>query len=137
MRCPDCNKFVAFDEGEYKVESIEVDDDGNVRAEVRVVLNCAECSQELKEARLEMEVDHTEECKEHQSKGHELEVDEGSAQSVYYDKRKHQWVNKYGRYAKTMYGATLSCTITYSCGKLSADGSVSDKVRASGMDELV
>ena len=49
MRCPDCNKFVSFDEGEPKVQSIEIDTSG-VKCEVRIVMNCGECGQELKEA---------------------------------------------------------------------------------------
>jgi hypothetical protein len=50
MRCPDCNKFVSFDEQEPEINSIEVDDSGNVSAEVRIVNACGDCGAELKEA---------------------------------------------------------------------------------------
>lgn len=53
MRCPDCNKFVAYDtEQEPEVGDEDVTgSDGlyTVTAEVRRVLSCAECGTELKD----------------------------------------------------------------------------------------
>jgi len=64
MRCPDCNKFVSFEENEPEVESIDVDGDRNVTATVRIVNSCGECGQELKEATLDMEKSFEHECPE-------------------------------------------------------------------------
>ena len=55
MRCPDCNKFVGNEENEPEVESVEVDDEGHVNAEVRIVNACAECGTDLTEATLSMD----------------------------------------------------------------------------------
>ena len=52
MRCPDCNKFVSYDEPEVEVNSINVNGEA-VTASVRVALNCADCSTGLKEAEIE------------------------------------------------------------------------------------
>lgn len=50
MRCPDCNKFVPFDEGDVDDIEAEIDEDtGEVMISGRVVLPCAECGTELKE----------------------------------------------------------------------------------------
>ncbi len=50
MRCPDCNKFVAFDDGNVDEVEVELDEDtGTVGISGRVVLPCAECGTELKE----------------------------------------------------------------------------------------
>jgi hypothetical protein len=142
MRCPDCNKFVSFEERDPEVQSLEVDEDGNVRAEIRLVNACSECGTELKEANFELEADHCEECKGHQGEGHDLTVEEQGcdrgSRSGYFDRKKKVWVNKYGRYAKTMYSVSLDYTITCTCGKLeSISGTIEDEVQASGMEELV
>ncbi len=50
MRCPDCNKFVSFDEGNVDDVEADIDDEsGTVTVSGRVVLPCAECGTELKE----------------------------------------------------------------------------------------
>lgn len=53
-RCPDCNKFVSFEEVEPEVNSLEVDSSGYVTAEIRIVNECADCSTELREANLDL-----------------------------------------------------------------------------------
>lgn len=50
-RCPDCNKFVPYGEGEVDVQSEEITA-GEAIIEVRVMLPCEECGTELKEAYL-------------------------------------------------------------------------------------
>jgi hypothetical protein len=50
MRCPQCNKFVAFDEGNVDDIQAEIDEvSGEVTIEGRIVLPCAECGEELKQ----------------------------------------------------------------------------------------
>jgi hypothetical protein len=139
MRCPDCNKFVAFDESDPDVENIEVDDAGSVSITVKIVNTCEQCSQELKEATFELEADHSAEADGHQGEGHELSIEEDSSdrtsRSGYNGKK--GFVPSAGRYAKTFYGAEVSYTIRCSCGELEISGTVGDDVQASGMDELV
>lgn len=55
MRCPDCNKFVGMENGDPEIESIDVDEQGGIQAEVRATRVCADCGTELKEGRFSME----------------------------------------------------------------------------------
>ncbi len=48
-RCPDCNKFVSLEEVEPEVNTLEVDEEGIIEADVRIVNACADCGTELKE----------------------------------------------------------------------------------------
>lgn len=55
MRCPDCNKFVSYDDSaEPEVNDLNFND-GTVTGNVRVVLNCGDCGTELKEAAFDFE----------------------------------------------------------------------------------
>jgi len=152
MRCPDCNKFVGFDEADPEIESLEVNEDGAVSISVRIVNCCADCGTELKEATFEMEADHSTEFAEHlKAEGieetaepephaeHELSIEEAGYErtnrSGFF--KKGQFVPAGGRYAKTFYGAEVSYEICCSCGKFKAEGSLNDDVQASGMDEMV
>lgn len=56
MRCPDCNKFVAYDDSTEPEASLEASADGTgVSGDVRVLLTCAECGCELKENRFDID----------------------------------------------------------------------------------
>jgi hypothetical protein len=140
MRCPDCRKFVSFEESEPEINELQVDADGNVTANVHITNNCADCSQELTEANFDMEADHTDDCKEHVGKGHELSIEDNGCErterSGYFDKGQFKAAG--GRYAKHFYGVELSYTITCSCGKLEGiEGMLTGEIQGSGMDELV
>jgi len=63
-RCPDCNKFVSYDDGDVDVQSEDVES-GEVRVEVRIVKTCAECGTELKEANFDLESDFTDGVAKH------------------------------------------------------------------------
>jgi len=57
-RCPDCEKFVSLtpvEDPEWNTEP-EIDEDGCVTGELRVVLECAECGEEMKEAVIEVAI---------------------------------------------------------------------------------
>lgn len=123
MRCPDCQKFVSLEFADPEVDSLEVGD-GAVSCTVRIVRNCGECGQELKEATLELshDIDHdTEKGK------HTLEVEETGVDQI---------EEGGGRYKKSYFGASVSFKVECSCG-WSEEGTMDDKVQASGMDELV
>jgi membrane protein involved in colicin uptake len=68
MRCPDCNKFVGYDDSnEPEADDADVDADGRVSGTVRVYLACAECGTELKEANFDLESDFTEIVTQHKA----------------------------------------------------------------------
>lgn len=138
MRCPDCNKFVSFDSDvEPEVNDLEVNEDGFVSCNVRIVNACGDCGTELKEASFDMESEI--EIGEHKGEEHELTVEntgaERTSRSGFFQKGK--FVSGFGRYAKTFYGAAVDFTVTCSCGKLDVSGQMTEEVQASGMDELV
>jgi hypothetical protein len=55
MRCPDCNKFVSFEQGEPEAE-LEASG-ASLTGTIRIVLTCQECSTELKESTFDVEQD--------------------------------------------------------------------------------
>lgn len=132
MRCPDCNKFVGLEFADPEVERLEIDGD-EVACEVRIVRNCAECGQELKEAQLELSAEIPQEVADaHDGDNHDLEVEETGVDPI---------EEGGGRYAKSYFGATVSFAVRCSCQKKDDaaiyEGEMSDKVAASAMDELV
>lgn len=138
MRCPDCNKFVSFEEVDPEVNDLEVNEDGYVTCNVRIVNACAECGNELKEAVFDIEQENA--CAEHRGKGHELSIEDTGAErtsrSGYFKKGK--FVPAYGRYAKTLYGVQVGYAIKCSCSDdWTVEGTLEDEIQASGMDELV
>jgi hypothetical protein len=60
MRCPECQKFVAFEDGEPEVD-FDVEN-AQLTGTVRIVLLCAECSTELKESQFDVEKEFYEEA---------------------------------------------------------------------------
>jgi hypothetical protein len=158
MRCPDCNKFVSLEFEDPEVENLQVEhippettDQGVphmflITGSVRLVRNCGECGQELKEATLEIEqeVELGEDVPARDwaefAKTHDLDdayVDESPAVD--------QIEEGGGRYAKSYFGASIHFEVFMhekTVGKgsdpiLIAAVEWSDKIAASHMDELV
>ena len=141
MRCPECNKFVAFEEQEPEVEEVEIID-GKVVTAVRIVNACEQCSTELKETTIEMEKDisemlsaHRVECKHKDQHGEEdvadFNVDETSSERDTRSEGK-------GRYAKMFYGARVGFKIMCShCSEQVGEGELEGFEQASFMDECV
>lgn len=130
MRCPDCAKFVSMEFGDPEVEQLEVSPDGEVACTVTLTRTCADCGNDLKTASLEMEADFTKQCKDHvdaPGDAHDLNITEGNVNQI---------EEGGGRYAKSYFGAEVCFTITCKCDpKFEVEGSVSDKVAASEMEE--
>lgn len=146
MRCPDCNKFVSYDEPQAEVQSVEAD--GNtIRASVRVVLNCAECGTELKDAEIEGEAESGHECKKtaewekREKKGvPTLEVEddgEPTADSRLQTTDRHGKPIKSHRYMKTFYGFTLESEVKCLCCNETFTVETTAEEQASGFNELV
>lgn len=131
-RCPDCNKFVPYEEQDPEVE-VEIDEEGTVTGTVRIVNACGECGTELREATFEVDAPEyglaAEELAKHTGEGHGLEVEEQSSERTTRQEGK-------GRYAKSFYGYDLAFRVTCSCGQLKIEGQTNDDIQASSMDEL-
>ena len=146
-RCPDCNKFVSYDEStEPEVSSEEIDDDGQLTAEVRVVLACAECGGELKEANLTFEASVQHECEKDAevlpdwNEGDDkLSIDsiEAEFQSRQQDTDAKGKPIKNPRYMKTFYGACVTANVKCNrCGEeVEVNGCVDEQ--DSAFDDLV
>jgi len=133
MRCPDCNKFVSNEEQEPDEAEIEVDDDGNITVQVRIVNVCADCSAELAEANLDMTADAQSEVEEHKKEC----LDAAFSVEQTSSERESRSEGK-GRGMKTFYGAAVHYKVTCDkCDEEVCQGDVSDFVQASSMDSLV
>lgn len=143
MRCPDCSKMVSFDEPQATVESEEVSDDGQVNIEVRLVLPCAECGQELKETTFSFEHDLEHTCdpvkalENPDKSGFELQVDDPETTEDFKPKVDAKGKPIPTRYQKHFYGVTVTGTAT--CNKCGEEipFTLEDEIQSSGMDELV
>jgi hypothetical protein len=141
MRCPDCQKFVSYDEGEVEIESEEIDDDGLVRITVRVPLPCAECGQDLKEAAIEVEEQIEHDCEKYYEdpEGEIYTLDNVDAEfhSRRQTKDRHGKPIKSYRYQKQFYGAEITGDVTCNrCGEEIAFSATAEE-QASYFDELV
>jgi phage FluMu protein Com len=134
MRCPDCNKFVSYDEPQCEVGNVELDGD-TVRANVTVQLNCQDCGGTLKDAEIEAETEFQHECKpkaelnkdwkpdaEYKKGDDQYEVEsDGSAEGTNRTETKdrHGKPIKSSRYMKSFYGFTLESEIKCrKCGEV-------------------
>lgn len=145
MRCPDCNKFVSFDEPQVEIQSVDVSD-SELTVSARVSLNCADCGTELKEATIDevVDLDHTCNDPAKPDTGYEDGDDqftaeesgaEGTSRQETKDRNGKQI--KSSRYMKTFYG--FQADIDCHCCKCGADFSVSveGEEQAGSFDELV
>lgn len=131
MRCPDCQKFVGNEQAEPEL-TLDVDDNGNVTGDVRLVLQCADCGTELAESNqsvdIEVGFEHAEGCT-----GAALSISEESAEN------QDRYDGKPGtppRYRRHYYGAEITGKVT--CAGCSAEASFTDTVeeQAGGFDQL-
>lgn len=128
MRCPDCNKFVPYDDPhEVETENELELDNHEITGSLRLVLKCAECGTELKDASVDIsqsvEIDD-------KHKDHELTLDADEPEAATKTEGK-------GRGTKTFYGATVQCRVTCSCGEVIEDGlEISVYEQASFFNEL-
>ncbi len=143
MRCPDCNKFVAYEEGEPEVNVLDLDDQGNINAEVCITLNCAECGTTLKESSFTLEETHITALEEHVKDNHpELIKDEKNIDLSIFEIQENgvEFTSRTegkGRGLKTYYGFSLDYAINCTeCSEEVLNNCISDDIQASHMDEL-
>jgi len=147
MRCPDCNKFVPYDDSTEPEVDLDVEIGGAVTGTARIVLTCGECGTELKETTFDLDLEGdsftTSEGKEfefakHAEEGHELSVECEGAELTSRTETTNPKTGKpiSYRYARTYYGFQADLELSCSCGgKWSA--SAADECQASGMEEMV
>jgi hypothetical protein len=135
-RCPDCNKFVALQEEDPEVQSLEVDEEGTVTAEVRIVNVCANCNTELTEYTFSVDdqIGLPEPDDDHE---HDLEVEEVSSERTQPDHTPPGQKPPPARYRKTYYGFELTVKVTCKGCDLEEELVLADDVQASGMEVLV
>lgn len=134
-KCPSCGKMCSLNFEDPELEDGPAIDGLTVTATVRIARTSECCGDEVKEATFELETDVDAEVIEpHLGEdgdprdGHDLSVEEDGVDQV---------EEGGGRYQKSYFGASLSFKVRCSCqGEPVFEGTVSDKVAASGMDEL-
>lgn len=137
MRCPDCCKFVSFDEPE--VEAGLEADDGTVHGSVRVVLKCAECGSELKETQTDVDQSFSHECPKAGKDGEaEFEIEGDSIEDMQRTQTndRHGRPIKSSRYMKTFYGFSGICTVRCCQCDEEIEVSIDGECQASGFGEL-
>lgn len=151
MRCPSCGKFVSFDVDVEPEETGDPEYDGTtLTVEVRRVLTCAECGDELKEASFELQcdvqIDHTEECLD---SGRMAEMEGGDPEPDYstslsysstvrvQQKDRHGKPIRNPRYQRTYYGVEADGEVECERCHQTAPVMMADELQASGFEELV
>lgn len=156
MRCPDCNKFVAYEEEEPEIDDENPEfgpTDTGVSFNVVIKNTCADCGTELKEASFDPEVQFESDILEaHRGEGHELSVEVADASreqdsepkpKLVKDRKTGEMKMKYPnpRFTKTLYGFQATVFLYCRCKGEGGDAvesiTVDDFISASSMDELV
>jgi hypothetical protein len=144
MRCPNCEKFVSFDDPQVEVEDTDVNGE-QLTGIVRVVLTCNECGDELKDYEFDLEADIEHECEkmpEGEEPSYEIESEwDGSSTdrfetTVQRGKNRGKAIRNY-RYMRHYYGAELTASVKCShCGEV-IEVEITCEEQASGFNELV
>lgn len=130
MRCESCSKMVSVElaDPEPDVSVENVDGNGSVTGAVRIVLTCADCSNELREASLDVdanvEISHIAPCEGDE----DLEVEFSPESCDEYDPPK-------AKRQRHMYGAEGTITVRCSCGAWGTS-EWKELVQSSNMEEL-
>jgi phage FluMu protein Com len=138
MRCPNCNKFVPYDEPEAEVQNSDLLG-STATVTTRIVLKCADCSEELKEAEIDAEVEIEHNCNTEDEKEFEW-VDEPSDAEGFprtQDKDRHGKPIKNRRYMKTFYGFTATGKVKCCHCAEEIELEFKGEEQASGFNELV
>lgn len=146
MRCPDCNKFVSYDEGtepECDLDvAVEKTDDGTalrVTGTVRGVLACGDCGAELKEANFDVDVELSAPVGTTEATDVSVEMTSAEITSRLENKDRHGKLIKNHRYMKMMYGVEVQFRVVVGEEEATSDvdGEFKDELQASSWDELV
>jgi hypothetical protein len=125
--CPSCQKFVSLEPGEPEDQGVDITDN-SISGQIRLVLTCSGCSQELHESTVEVEeeftLDHEEGCPE--TEGADISTIEWSLDE-----------EGGGRFSKHLYFASGTAEVSCSECKAALEIElVSEKVAASYFESL-
>lgn len=127
MRCPDCNKFVGFDQLDPEVEA---DVEGSqVIGTVRLALACSECGGELKEVNIDFQEDIDHVCDPNNDDSDFTVTDTGGEVTDRFEGK--------GQRAKHFYGAELTIGIQCEDCQEKFDVTFAVEEQSSGFEELV
>jgi hypothetical protein len=134
--CPSCNKFAGLELQDPEVNSVEFDaENKSVAVDVRIVRNSSCCGDEMKEYTFNTDAELPAEIAK---KMDELALANPDGSSDDFEAEEDgcdQLEEGGGRYAKSYYGYTLNVKVTHKGDEI-GKFEVTDKVAASGMDEL-
>jgi hypothetical protein len=120
-----------------EVNALDIDDEGKILAEVRIVNACAECGDELTEYVFDVKEQVTlpDEVPDHE---HDLGIDEGECERTEPDHTPPRRNRKLAlaRYRKTYYGFSLRYIIRCRACDFEHEGVLVDDVQASRMEVL-
>lgn len=146
MRCPDCSRFVVFEEQDPEVTNIDFIE-GSINGEVRLALNCAECGTELKETLFNFDADVLNELETHNEECHtELVTIKDKVKNIDLDNFEiddpeptfFSRTEGKGRGLKTFYGYQMTVEVRCTeCDSVVATQEFQDDIQSSAMEELV
>lgn len=133
MRCPDCNKFVSYDEPQCEVQDVDISET-TLLATVAIALNCQDCGTTLKDAEVEDETEIKHTCKPEKDRpenwresadfdeGEQFEVEEQGEPEPndrLENRDRHGKAIKNPRYMKRFYGFSLESDVRCrKCGEV-------------------
>jgi phage FluMu protein Com len=130
-RCSTCNKWPELEQAEPEVD-ISLDGD-IISGTVRIVLQCTQCNDDIKEATFDVEVDVSEHLKH---KCPDEEIGEGwTVDMPDIEAMTRQHPPKAQR-RTTFYGAQGDIILKCQCGEVEEQIPWSDEIKASHMEEL-
>jgi hypothetical protein len=130
-RCSDCNRWTALEQAEPEV-NIEVDGD-EITGTVRIVLECAECGKEIKQAEFDVSVDISE-FRKHDCPDEEIGVGwNAEMEDVEATMRQHP---PRAQRRTTFYGAAGNIILKCQCGEVDETIGWYEEVKASHMEEV-
>ena len=138
MRCPDCAKFVSFDEPQVEIEQEDLtrEEEGfTVNVSIRMVLPCADCGTELKDYTEDLDIDIEHSCEGTEEEEDTLLIDEPSTSDDYRPAHDKKGKPIPQRFQKHFYIAEISGSVI--CGKCGEEIPFSEnvEVQSSSFDE--
>lgn len=145
-QCPGCNKFASLDTQDPEVQSVDIDQNGTISGEVRIVRTSSCCGQEMKEANFEFEIEPTSEIADHidvhdqEGTKYALSVEEDGIEQT---ERMSPGIDKKGkpipyRFRKTYIGFAATFMVNCDCDKaFTTSVQYDEDMAASEFEELV
>jgi phage FluMu protein Com len=134
LRCNECNKFASLSTDEEPEVEMNINEEGTIGVEVKIVLKCAECETELLGASFDGQIEDkvpAEVLEAHPNgDAHELEVEADSPTIT-------EAEEKQGKRKVKMYGYSMTIQVRCSCQPAGSDPLLSiEAAEATGKDSM-